>query len=176
MYVQFAAEYFKIKTGTDILFVPYKGGSLAIADALGVYRPHERGDPGRAGGPRRFRDDRWRAGDSRAHQWIARADDGPTAGRGLREGGARLQRHAPAEGESQVRERERPAPDGRPGIAKHAPHLADRRSGVSRASDTAPFVAPAAPCGHVVSCEFETRHRSADAFGNYKADTLAGCC
>jgi tripartite-type tricarboxylate transporter receptor subunit TctC len=35
MYVQFAAEYFKIKTGTDILFVPYKGGSLAIADALG---------------------------------------------------------------------------------------------------------------------------------------------
>ena len=35
MYVQFAAEFLKIKTGTDILFVPYKGGSAAIADALG---------------------------------------------------------------------------------------------------------------------------------------------
>src|SRR5438105_2057352 len=79
-------------------------------------------------------------GDSRAREWVARANDGPTAGRGLREGGARLQRHASAKSESQVRERERPAPDGRPGIAKHAPHLADRRSGVSRASDTAPDV------------------------------------
>ena len=35
MYVQFAAEFLKNRTGTDILFVPYKGGSAAIADALG---------------------------------------------------------------------------------------------------------------------------------------------
>jgi tripartite-type tricarboxylate transporter receptor subunit TctC len=35
IYTQFAAEYFKIKTGTDILFVPYKGGAPAITDVLG---------------------------------------------------------------------------------------------------------------------------------------------
>src|SRR5471032_1708185 len=27
IYTQFAAEYFKVKTGTDVLFVPYKGGA-----------------------------------------------------------------------------------------------------------------------------------------------------
>jgi tripartite-type tricarboxylate transporter receptor subunit TctC len=35
IYTQFAAEYFKAKTGTDILFVPYKGGAPAITDVLG---------------------------------------------------------------------------------------------------------------------------------------------
>jgi tripartite-type tricarboxylate transporter receptor subunit TctC len=35
IYTQFAGEFFKIKTGTDILFVPYKGGAPAIADLLG---------------------------------------------------------------------------------------------------------------------------------------------
>jgi tripartite-type tricarboxylate transporter receptor subunit TctC len=35
IYTQFAAEFFKIKTGTDILFVPYKGGAPAITDLLG---------------------------------------------------------------------------------------------------------------------------------------------
>ena len=35
MYVQFAAEYFKIKTGTDILFVPYKGGSRRLQTLSG---------------------------------------------------------------------------------------------------------------------------------------------
>jgi tripartite-type tricarboxylate transporter receptor subunit TctC len=35
IYTQFAAEYFKLKTATDILFVPYKGGAPAITDVLG---------------------------------------------------------------------------------------------------------------------------------------------
>lgn len=35
IYTHFAAEFFKVKTGTDILFVPYKGGAPAIADLLG---------------------------------------------------------------------------------------------------------------------------------------------
>jgi len=35
VYPHIASEFFKIKTGTDILFVPYKGGSLAIVDAIG---------------------------------------------------------------------------------------------------------------------------------------------
>ena len=35
IYTHFAAEFFKIKTGTDILFVPYKGGAPAITDLLG---------------------------------------------------------------------------------------------------------------------------------------------
>ena len=35
IYTQFAAEYFKLKTVTDILFVPYKGGAPAITDVLG---------------------------------------------------------------------------------------------------------------------------------------------
>jgi tripartite-type tricarboxylate transporter receptor subunit TctC len=35
IYTQFAGEFFKIKTGTDILFVPYKGGAPAITDLLG---------------------------------------------------------------------------------------------------------------------------------------------
>ena len=35
IYTHFAGEFFKVKTGTDILFVPYKGGAPAIADVLG---------------------------------------------------------------------------------------------------------------------------------------------
>jgi tripartite-type tricarboxylate transporter receptor subunit TctC len=35
IYTHFAGEFFKIKTGTDILFVPYKGGAPAITDVLG---------------------------------------------------------------------------------------------------------------------------------------------
>jgi tripartite-type tricarboxylate transporter receptor subunit TctC len=35
IYTQFAGEYFKLKTGADILFVPYKGGAPAVTDALG---------------------------------------------------------------------------------------------------------------------------------------------
>jgi tripartite-type tricarboxylate transporter receptor subunit TctC len=35
IYTQFAADFFKVKTGTDILFVPYKGGAPAITDLLG---------------------------------------------------------------------------------------------------------------------------------------------
>jgi len=35
IYTHFAAEFFKVKTGTDILFVPYKGGGPAITDLLG---------------------------------------------------------------------------------------------------------------------------------------------
>jgi tripartite-type tricarboxylate transporter receptor subunit TctC len=35
IYTHFAGEFFKTKTGTDILFVPYKGGAPAITDVLG---------------------------------------------------------------------------------------------------------------------------------------------
>jgi tripartite-type tricarboxylate transporter receptor subunit TctC len=35
IYTHFAGEFFKIKTGTDILFVPYKGGAPALTDVLG---------------------------------------------------------------------------------------------------------------------------------------------
>jgi tripartite-type tricarboxylate transporter receptor subunit TctC len=35
IYTQFAGEYFKVRTATDILFVPYKGGAPAITDVLG---------------------------------------------------------------------------------------------------------------------------------------------
>ena len=34
IYTHFAGEFFKIKTGTDILFVPYKGGSPAMNDVI----------------------------------------------------------------------------------------------------------------------------------------------
>jgi tripartite-type tricarboxylate transporter receptor subunit TctC len=34
IYTHFAGEFFKIKTGTDILFVPYKGGAQAITDVI----------------------------------------------------------------------------------------------------------------------------------------------
>lgn len=35
IYTHFAAEFFKVKTATDILFVPYKGAAPAITDLLG---------------------------------------------------------------------------------------------------------------------------------------------
>jgi tripartite-type tricarboxylate transporter receptor subunit TctC len=35
IYPHFASEFFKVKTGTDILFVPYKGAAPAITDLLG---------------------------------------------------------------------------------------------------------------------------------------------
>ena len=35
IYTHFAGEFFKIKTATDILFVPYKGGAPAVTDVLG---------------------------------------------------------------------------------------------------------------------------------------------
>jgi tripartite-type tricarboxylate transporter receptor subunit TctC len=35
VYPHFASEFFKVKTGTDILFVPYKGAAPAITDLLG---------------------------------------------------------------------------------------------------------------------------------------------
>ena len=35
IYTQFAGEFFKIRTGTDIQFVPYKGGAPALTDVLG---------------------------------------------------------------------------------------------------------------------------------------------
>jgi tripartite-type tricarboxylate transporter receptor subunit TctC len=35
IYTHFAGEFFKIKTGADVLFVPYKGGAPAITDVLG---------------------------------------------------------------------------------------------------------------------------------------------
>jgi tripartite-type tricarboxylate transporter receptor subunit TctC len=34
IYTHFAGEFFKIKTGTDILFVPYKGGAPAMNDVI----------------------------------------------------------------------------------------------------------------------------------------------
>jgi tripartite-type tricarboxylate transporter receptor subunit TctC len=35
IYTHFAGEFFKAKSGTDILFVPYKGGAPALTDVLG---------------------------------------------------------------------------------------------------------------------------------------------
>jgi tripartite-type tricarboxylate transporter receptor subunit TctC len=35
IYTHFAGEFFKVKTATDILFVPYKGGAPAVTDVLG---------------------------------------------------------------------------------------------------------------------------------------------
>lgn len=35
IYTHFAGEFFKVKTGTDLLFIPYKGGAPAITDVLG---------------------------------------------------------------------------------------------------------------------------------------------
>jgi tripartite-type tricarboxylate transporter receptor subunit TctC len=35
IYTHFAGEFFKTRTGTDILFVPYKGGAPALTDVLG---------------------------------------------------------------------------------------------------------------------------------------------
>ncbi|EKS29366.1 Bug family tripartite tricarboxylate transporter substrate binding protein [Afipia felis] len=35
IYTHIVGEFVKIKTGTDLLFIPYKGGSPAISDALG---------------------------------------------------------------------------------------------------------------------------------------------
>src|SRR4051794_4754819 len=35
IYTHFAGEFFKSRTGADILFVPYKGGAPALTDALG---------------------------------------------------------------------------------------------------------------------------------------------
>src|SRR5258708_40293020 len=40
IYTHFAGEFFKIKTGTDILFVPYKGGAAAITDVIGGHNGH----------------------------------------------------------------------------------------------------------------------------------------
>jgi tripartite-type tricarboxylate transporter receptor subunit TctC len=37
IYTHLAGEFFKIKTGTDILFVPYKGAAPAITDLLGEH-------------------------------------------------------------------------------------------------------------------------------------------
>lgn len=34
IYTHFAGEFFKIKTGTDILFIPYKGGAPAMNDVI----------------------------------------------------------------------------------------------------------------------------------------------
>jgi tripartite-type tricarboxylate transporter receptor subunit TctC len=35
IYTHFAGEYFKVRTGTDVQFVPYKGAAPAITDVLG---------------------------------------------------------------------------------------------------------------------------------------------
>src|SRR4030088_394393 len=35
IYTHFAGEFFKTRTGADILFVPYKGGAPAVTDVLG---------------------------------------------------------------------------------------------------------------------------------------------
>lgn len=35
IYTHFAGEFFKVRTGTDLLFVPYKGAAPAITDVLG---------------------------------------------------------------------------------------------------------------------------------------------
>jgi tripartite-type tricarboxylate transporter receptor subunit TctC len=35
IYTHLAGEFFKVKTGTDLLFVPYKGAAPAITDVLG---------------------------------------------------------------------------------------------------------------------------------------------
>jgi tripartite-type tricarboxylate transporter receptor subunit TctC len=35
IYIHYAAEFFKAKTGTDIVFVPYKGAAPMITDLLG---------------------------------------------------------------------------------------------------------------------------------------------
>jgi len=35
IYTHFAGEYFKVRTGTDIQFVPYRGGAPAITDVIG---------------------------------------------------------------------------------------------------------------------------------------------
>ena len=35
IYTHFAGEYFKVRTGTDIQFVPYRGGAPAIIDVIG---------------------------------------------------------------------------------------------------------------------------------------------
>src|SRR5262245_15735398 len=35
IYIHYAAEFFKVKTGTDIVFVPYKGAAPMITDLLG---------------------------------------------------------------------------------------------------------------------------------------------
>jgi tripartite-type tricarboxylate transporter receptor subunit TctC len=35
IYTHFAGEYFKVRTGTDIQFVPYRGGAPAITDVVG---------------------------------------------------------------------------------------------------------------------------------------------
>src|SRR5204862_1051119 len=38
IYTHLAGEYFKVKTATDILFVPYKGAAPAITDVLGGHK------------------------------------------------------------------------------------------------------------------------------------------